>query len=306
MPIKIPMALPAAEALIKENIFVMDEARAVKQDIRPLKIAIMNLMPTKIVTETQFLRLLSNTPLQIDITLLNTASHISKNTCEEHLATFYKTFDEVKHEKFDGLIITGAPVEKLEFTDVDYWQELCDVVEWAHKNVYSTMYVCWGAFAGLYINHGIPKRSLDTKVSGVFRHKNLMSEYPLMRGFNKEFSAPHSRYSGVDRADIEKCDDLIILAESDEAGIYLVANKNGREFFVTGHAEYDFDTLRNEYERDLLKGINPEVPKHYFPDDDPAKEPISTWKAHAHLLYANWLNYYVYQNTPYDLNEMLI
>lgn len=305
MPIKIPMALPAAEALIKENIFVMDEARASRQDIRPLKIAIMNLMPTKIVTETQFLRLLSNTPLQIDITLLNTASHVSKNTSEEHLTTFYKTFNEVKNEKFDGLIITGAPVEKIEFTDVDYWQELCDVVEWAHKNVYSTLYVCWGAFAGLYINHGINKISLDEKISGVFRHKNLMPEYPLMRGFNKEFSAPHSRYSGIEKADVEKCDDLIILAESEEAGIYLVANKNGREVFVTGHAEYDFDTLKNEYERDVAKGINPNVPKNYFPDDDPTKEPISTWKAHAHLLYANWLNYFVYQNTPYDLNEML-
>ncbi len=305
MPIKIPMSLPAAEALINENIFVMDEARAIKQDIRPLKIAIMNLMPTKIVTETQFLRLLSNTPLQIDITLLNTASHRSKNTPEEHLSTFYKTFDEIKNEKFDGLIVTGAPVESLEFKDVDYWNELCEVVDWAHKNVYSTMYVCWGAFAGLYINHGIQKFALDKKMSGIFRHKNLMPEYPLVRGFNKEFSAPHSRYSYIRREDIEKCENLIILAESEEAGIYLVANKNGREFYVTGHGEYDFDTLRNEYERDVAKGINPEVPKHYFPDDDPTKEPINTWKAHAHLLYANWLNYYVYQNTPYDLSEML-
>ncbi len=305
MPIKIPMSLPAAEALINENIFVMDEARAVKQDIRPLKIAIMNLMPTKIVTETQFLRLLSNTPLQIDITLLNTASHVSKNTPEEHLANFYKTFDEVKNEKFDGLIITGAPVESLEFKDVDYWKELCEVVDWAHTNVYSTMYVCWGAFAGLYINHGIEKQSLEKKVSGIFRHTNLVPEYPLMRGFNKEFSAPHSRYSEILKEDIEKVEDLLILAESEEAGVYLIANKNGREFFVTGHAEYDHDTLRNEYQRDVLKGINPEVPKHYFPDDDPTKEPINKWKAHAHLLYANWLNYYVYQNTPYDLNEML-
>ena len=305
MPIKIPMALPAAEALIKENIFVMDEARAVTQDIRPLKIAIVNLMPTKIVTETQFLRLLSNTPLQIDITLLNPASHRSKNTPEEHLSTFYKTFDEVKNQRFDGLIVTGAPVESLDFTDVDYWDELCDIVKWAHTNVYSTMYVCWGAFAGLYINHGIQKYALDKKISGIFRHKNLMPEYPLVRGFNKEFSAPHSRYSYIKREDIEKCKDLIILAESEEAGIYLVANKNGREFFVTGHGEYDFDTLRNEYERDVAKGINPEVPKHYFPDDDPTQEPINVWKAHAHLLYANWLNYYVYQNTPYDLSEML-
>lgn len=305
MPIKIPMSLPAAESLIKENIFVMDESRAVRQDIRPLKIAIMNLMPTKIVTETQFLRLLSNTPLQIDITLLNTASHRSKNTPEEHLSAFYKTFDEVKGDKFDGLIITGAPVELLEFSDVDYWPELCELVDWAHKNVYSTLYVCWGAFAGLNINHGIEKHALDKKLSGIFRHKTLVPENPLVRGFNAEFSAPHSRYSGVKREDIEKIDDLLILAESEEAGVYLVANKNGREVFVSGHCEYDFDTLRNEYERDVLKGINPEVPKNYFPDDDPSKLPINTWKAHANLLFSNWLNYFVYQNTPYDLNEIL-
>lgn len=305
MPIKIPMSLPAADSLIKENIFVMDESRAISQDIRPLKIAIMNLMPTKIVTETQFLRLLSNTPLQIDITLLNTASHRSKNTPEEHLSSFYKTFDEVKNEKFDGLIITGAPVELLEFSDVDYWGELCELVEWSHRNVYSTLYVCWGAFAGLNINHGIEKHALDKKLSGIFRHKTLVPENPLVRGFNAEFSAPHSRYSGIKREDIEKIDDLLILAESEEAGVYLVANKNGREVYVSGHSEYDFDTLRNEYERDVLKGINPEVPKNYFPDDDPANAPINTWKAHAHLLFSNWLNYFVYQNTPYDLNEIL-
>ncbi len=305
MPIKIPMSLPAADSLIKENIFVMDESRAISQDIRPLKIAIMNLMPTKIVTETQFLRLLSNTPLQIDITLLNTASHRSKNTPEEHLSSFYKTFDEVKNEKFDGLIITGAPVELLEFSDVDYWPELCELVAWSHKNVYSTLYVCWGAFAGLNINHGIEKHALDKKLSGIFRHKTLVPENPLVRGFNAEFSAPHSRYSGIKREDIEKIDDLLILAESEEAGVYLVANKNGREVYVSGHSEYDFDTLRNEYERDVLKGINPEVPKNYFPEDDPANAPINTWKAHAHLLFSNWLNYFVYQNTPYDLNEIL-
>ena len=305
MPIKIPMSLPAADSLIKENIFVMDETRAVKQDIRPLKIAIMNLMPTKIVTETQFLRLLSNTPLQLDITLLNTASHRSKNTPEEHLVTFYKTFDEVKNEKFDGLIITGAPVELLEFSDVDYWGELCELVAWAKKNVYSTLYVCWGAFAGLNINHGINKYPLDKKISGIFRHKTLLPENPLVRGFNAEFSAPHSRYSCVKREDIEKVDELLILAESVEAGVYLAAKKNGREVYVTGHCEYDFDTLRNEYTRDVAKGINPEIPKNYFPDDDPTKEPINTWKAHAHLLFSNWLNYFVYQNTPYDLNEIL-
>lgn len=282
----------------------MDESRAISQDIRPLKIAIMNLMPTKIVTETQFLRLLSNTPLQIDITLLNTASHRSKNTPEEHLSSFYKTFDEVKNEKFDGLIITGAPVELLEFSDVDYWPELCELVAWSHKNVYSTLYVCWGAFAGLNINHGIEKHALDKKLSGIFRHKTLVPENPLVRGFNAEFSAPHSRYSGIKREDIEKIDDLLILAESEEAGVYLVANKNGREVYVSGHSEYDFDTLRNEYERDVLKGINPEVPKNYFPDDDPANAPINTWKAHAHLLFSNWLNYFVYQSTPYDIAKV--
>ena len=305
MPVKIPFSLPAAEELIKENIFVMDEKRATMQDIRPLKIAILNLMPTKIVTETQFLRLLSNTPLQLDITLLGVQSHKSKNTPEEHLQAFYKSFDEVKGEKFDGLIITGAPVEFLEFEDIDYWAELKDIIKWSKKNVYSTLYVCWAAFAGLYYNHGVEKLKLDKKISGVFRHRTLMPEHPLVRGFNLEFNAPHSRYSGVRREDIEKIDDLVILAESDEAGIYLIANRNGREFYVTGHSEYDFDTLKKEYERDVLKGIDPEIPKHYFENDDPTATPRNTWRAHANLLYMNWLNYFVYQNTPYDLNEML-
>ncbi len=305
MPVKIPFSLPAAEELIKENIFVMDEKRATMQDIRPLKIAILNLMPTKIVTETQFLRLLSNTPLQLDITLLGVQSHKSKNTPEEHLQAFYKSFDEVKGEKFDGLIITGAPVEFLEFEDIDYWDELKDIIKWSKKNVYSTLYVCWAAFAGLYYNHGVEKLKLDKKISGVFRHRTLMPEHPLVRGFNLEFNAPHSRYSGVRREDIEKIDDLVILAESDEAGIYLIANRNGREFYVTGHSEYDFDTLKKEYERDVLKGIDPEIPKHYFENDDPTATPRNTWRAHANLLYMNWLNYFVYQNTPYDLNEML-
>ncbi len=305
MPIKIPMSLPAAEKLIKENIFVMDESRAVKQDIRPLKIAILNLMPTKIVTETQFLRLLSNTPLQIDITLLATASHQAKNTPMEHLTAFYKTFYEVKDEKFDGMIITGAPVELLGFEDVDYWDELCRVLEWTKKNVYSTLYVCWGAYAGLYYNHGIEKHPLKDKISGVYRHKTLVPEHPLVRGFNPEFSAPHSRFSGVTESDITSKDELVLLAKSEDAGVYLVANKNGREVYVTGHCEYDFDTLRNEYLRDLGKGMNPNVPKNYFPNDDPNLEPIATWRAHAHLLFANWLNYFVYQNTPYNLDEML-
>lgn len=305
MPIKIPMSLPAAEKLIQENIFVMDESRAVSQDIRPLKIAILNLMPTKIVTETQFLRLLSNTPLQLDITLLMTASHRAKNTPLEHLTAFYKTFDEVKDQRFDGMIITGAPVELMGFEDVDYWPELCRVLEWTKKNVYSTLYVCWGAYAGLYHNHGINKVPLSEKISGVFRHKTLMPEHPLVRGFNLEFSAPHSRFSGVNESDISSNDELLLLARSDEAGVYLVANKNGREVYVTGHCEYDFDTLGKEYTRDLEKGINPSVPKHYFPNDDPSKTPIATWRAHAHLLFSNWLNYFVYQNTPYNLDEML-
>lgn len=305
MPIKIPMSLPAADALISENIFVMDEQRAKTQDIRPLKIAILNLMPTKIVTETQFLRLLSNTPLQLDITLLMTESHNAKNTPKEHLTTFYKTFSEVKDTRFDGLIITGAPVELLGFEDVDYWDELCEIIEWSKKNVYSVLYVCWGAYAGLYCNHGIGKFGLDKKVSGVFRHRTLVTSNPLVRGFNLEFSAPHSRFSDINKSDIERNNDLLILAESDEAGIYLIANKNGREVFVTGHCEYDHDTLKNEYLRDLGKGINPEIPKHYFPNDDPEREPVNTWRAHAHLLFSNWLNYFVYQNTPYDLNEML-
>ena len=300
MPIKIPHSLPAKEVLESENIFVMDEARAVSQDIRPLKISILNLMPTKVVTETQLLRLLSNTPLQVDITLLNTASHRSKNTAAEHLETFYKTFSSIEKEKYDGLIITGAPVERLDFADVDYWDELCAIMEWSKTHVYTSLYVCWGAFAGLYYNHGIDKHPLEQKLSGVFRHRTRLPAHPLLRGFNETFCAPHSRYSYVNQSDIES-NPVLLLSDSPEAGVYIAASVDGREVYITGHPEYDTDTLRLEYLRD--RAINPATPppQHYFPENNPALPPVNTWKAHAHLLYSNWLNYFVYQNTPYDL-----
>ena len=301
MPIKIPHSLPAKEVLESENIFVMDEARAVSQDIRPLKISILNLMPTKVVTETQLLRLLSNTPLQVDITLLNTASHRSKNTAAEHLETFYKTFSSIEKEKYDGLIITGAPVERLDFADVDYWDELCAIMEWSKTHVYTSLYVCWGAFAGLYYNHGIDKHPLEQKLSGVFRHRTRLPAHPLLRGFNETFCAPHSRYSYVNQSDIESNPALLLLSDSPEAGVYIAASVDGREVYITGPPEYDTDTLRLEYLRD--RAINPATPppQHYFPENNPALPPVNTWKAHAHLLYSNWLNYFVYQNTPYDL-----
>ena len=301
MPIKIPHSLPAKEVLESENIFVMDEARAVSQDIRPLKISILNLMPTKVVTETQLLRLLSNTPLQVDITLLNTASHRSKNTAAEHLETFYKTFSSIEKEKYDGLIITGAPVERLDFADVDYWDELCAIMEWSKTHVYTSLYVCWGAFAGLYYNHGIDKHPLEQKLSGVFRHRTRLPAHPLLRGFNETFCAPHSRYSYVNQSDIESNPALLLLSDSPEAGVYIAASVDGREVYITGHPEYDTDTLRLEYLRD--RAINPATPppQNYFPENNPALPPVNTWKAHAHLLYSNWLNYFVYQNTPYDL-----
>ncbi len=304
MPIKIPTGLPAREILQKENIFVMDESRAVKQDIRPLKLAILNLMPTKIVTETQIIRLLSNTPLQIELTLLKTATHVSQNTSGEHMQAFYRTFDQVKHEKFDGLIITGAPVENLDFNEVDYWDELCDILDWSKKNVYSTLHICWAAQAGLWHHYGIPKYSLPEKMFGVFSHRNLEPNHPLMRGFDEVFVAPHSRHTEIRREDIEKCDKVEILAESDEAGVYIVASKKRRLFYVTGHSEYDAGTLAAEYFRDVSKGLDIAVPKHYFPGDDPEKMPANMWRSHAHLLFSNWLNYFVYQSTPYDLNTM--
>ncbi len=304
MPIRIPYSLPAAETLKQENIFVMDERRASSQDIRPLRIAILNLMPTKIVTETQLLRLLSNTPLQVDVCLLTPETHYSRNTSEEHLSSFYTNFSAIKKQKFDGMIITGAPVEYLPFEEVDYWNELCGIMEWAKSSVYSTMYVCWGAYAGLYYHYGIKKYPLERKLSGIFRHTTLVPENPLVRGFNTRFNAPHSRYSYLRRQDVDACKKLTVLAESEEAGIFLLVSDDGRECYVTGHPEYDYDTLLKEYERDLTKGIAIEIPKHYFPDDDPSQTPINTWRAHAHLLYSNWLNYFVYQNTPYDLKEL--
>ncbi len=305
MPIKIPFSLPAAEVLEKENIFIMDDVRAMQQDIRPLHIAILNLMPTKIVTETQLLRLLSNTPLQIDITLLTTSTYASRNTSQEHLKSFYTTFDNIKNRKFDGFIITGAPLELKEFGEVDYWDELCEIMEWANHNVFSTLYICWGAFAGLYHKYGIEKHALPKKLSGVYNHKTLFPSHPLVRGFDECFAAPHSRYSGVDIADIENEEELVLLAQSDIAGPYLAASKDGRSIFVLGHSEYDADTLKLEYLRDTERGISPEIPYNYFPNNDPTAIPQNKWRAHAHLLFANWLNYFVYQTTPYNLEEIL-
>ncbi|MEG6567509.1 homoserine O-succinyltransferase [Thermoanaerobacterium saccharolyticum] len=304
MPINIPNGLPAIDILAKENIFVMAEERAIHQDIRPLKIAILNLMPTKSVTETQLLRLLSNNPLQIDLKFLYAASHKSKNTAPEYLEAFYKTFDDIKYEKFDGLIITGAPVEILDFSDVDYWHELEEIMEWSKHNVFSTFHICWGAQAGLYYHYGIPKYPLKEKMFGVFLHRVSKKNVDLLRGFDDEFYAPHSRYTEVRKEDIELVDDLEILSESDEAGVYIVSSKSGRQIFVTGHSEYDPLTLKSEYERDLKKGIPIKIPKHYFPGDDPNNEPIVKWRSHANLLFSNWLNYYVYQKTPYDVNSI--
>ena len=290
--------------MTEENIFVMDEGRAASQDIRPLKVAILNLMPTKITTEAQIIRVLSNTPLQIDITLLTMETHKSTNTPEEHMKAFYRNFSEVKDEKFDGLIITGAPVENLEFDDVDYWDELCEIMRWSKKNVYSTLHICWAAQAGLFYHYGVKKYKLPEKMSGVFTHKNLAPAHPLLRGFDEEFAAPHSRHTEVRREDIEATGKLDILAESEEAGIYIVASKKRRLLYVTGHSEYDAETLKLEYKRDVSRGLDPKVPRHYFPGDDPAKAPKNTWRAHAHLLFSNWLNYFVYQNTPYDLAKI--
>ncbi|MBE6540927.1 MAG: homoserine O-succinyltransferase [Ruminococcaceae bacterium] len=304
MPIKIPTGLPASELLAAENIFTMDELRAASQDIRPLRLAILNLMPTKITTETQIIRLLSNTPLQIELTLLRTASHKASNTSAEHMETFYRTFGDVKNEKFDGLIITGAPVENLDFSDVDYWDELCEIMRWSKSNVYSTLHICWAAQAALWFHYGIPKYPLDKKMFGVFKHKNLQPNHPLLRGFDEEFVAPHSRHTEVKREDVEKCAKLDILAESDEAGLYIIASKKRRLFYVTGHSEYDAETLASEYFRDVNLGKPIEIPKHYFTNDDSALPPKNVWRGHAHLLFSNWLNYFVYQNTPYDLADI--
>lgn len=304
MPVKIPNTLPARETLERENIFIMDEDRAIHQDIRPLRVAILNLMPTKIATETQLLRLLSNSALQVEVTLLHTATHDSRNTDADHLLNHYLTFEDVRGEKFDGLIVTGAPVEQMPFEQVDYWGELAQVFDWVETNVESTFYICWGAQAGLYHRYGIPKYDLPRKMFGVFEHRVLSRTERLLRGFDDIFLAPHSRHTEIRREDIEKIDDLHLLAESDEAGVYIVGSRDGRHLFITGHSEYDPFTLKGEYERDVNKGLPIPVPKNYYPRDDPAQVPTVRWRGHANLLFSNWLNYYVYQVTPYDVSQI--
>ena len=301
MPIQIPNDLPAAGILQQENIFVMPHNRAVVQDIRPLEILVLNLMPTKVVTETQLSRLLGNTPLQVHVELMHTSTHTAKNVSQEHLLTFYKTFDEIKHRKFDGLVITGAPVENMPFEEVDYWPELCRIMEWSKTHVHSTLHICWGAQAGLYYHYGIQKHPLPEKMFGIFKHTADYKRAILLRGFDDTFWVPHSRHTTVLREDIEKVPELKILASSEEAGVYLVMNGQGRHIFVTGHSEYDADTLQREYLRDKKLGLPIQVPVNYFPDDDPAKSPMVRWRAHANLLFSNWLNYFVYQTTPYDI-----
>lgn len=301
MPIQIPNDLPAFETLQKENIFVMQEKRAATQDIRPLEIVLLNLMPTKVATETQLSRLLGNTPLQVNLELMHTTTHVSKNTSQEHLLAFYKSFDELKHRKFDGMVITGAPVENMDFEDVDYWPELCRIMEWSKTNVHSTIHICWGAQAGMYYHYGVPKYPLQEKLFGVFPHKADYKRAILLRGFDDEFWVPHSRHTTVHREDIEKVPELKILASSEEAGVYAVMTKNGRQIFVTGHSEYDPDTLQNEYLRDKSQGKDIKLPKNYYPNDDETKEPLVRWRSHGNLLYSNWLNYVVYQTTPYDI-----
>lgn len=303
MPIRIPDALPATAALESENIFVMTEHRAMHQDIRPLRVLLLNLMPTKITTETQILRKLSNTPIQVEVELLQTVSHDAKNTAAEHLEAFYTTFDEVRDQHFDGLIITGAPVEKLDFEEVDYWPELCEIMEWSKTHVHSTFHICWGAQAGIYYHYRVPKHALPEKMFGVFPHTLAKRTSPLVRGFDDEFWAPHSRFTEVRAADIESHPDLELIAVSDEAGVYVAKSTDSQNFFVFGHPEYDRETLKAEYDRDVARGMDMALPAHYYPDDDPAREPLATWFSHAQLLYTNWLNYYVYQTTPYDISR---
>lgn len=304
MPIKIPDDLPAVKTLEDENIFVMTEKRAITQDIRPLRVALLNLMPLKIETETQLSRLLGNSPLQVELTLLHTKSHVSQNVSQEHLLSFYKVFDEIKDEKFDGLVITGAPVENMEFEDVNYWSELCEIMEWSKTHVTSTLHICWGAQAGLYYHYGIQKHPLDKKLFGVFKHRVEYKKAILFRGVDDEFYVPHSRHTTVLREDIEKVPELKILASSEEAGVFCVFTENGKQIFFMGHPEYTTDTLKNEYERDKSLGLPIDVPKNYFPDDDPSKKPVIKWRAHANLLYSNWLNYFVYQTTPYNIQDV--
>lgn len=304
MPIKIPNELPAVRTLEAENIFVMTETRAITQDIRPLKILILNLMPTKVDTETQLSRLLGNTPLQVEIELLHTSTHKSKNVSEEHLLSFYKEFDEVKDRYFDGLVITGAPVEKMEFEEVEYWKELKTIMEWSKSHVHSTLHICWGAQAGLYYHFGIKKQLMKEKLSGVYEHTVDYKRSILFRGFDEVFYVPHSRYTTVNREDIENTPLLKILASSEEAGVYAVTTPGGKQVFLTGHSEYDADTLEKEYKRDKALGINPKVPKNYYPGDDDTKPPVIRWRAHATLLFTNWLNYFVYQTTPYEIDKI--
>lgn len=304
MPIKIPESLPARATLESENIFTITEHRAVTQDIRPLRILLLNLMPTKIVTETQLARLLGNSPLQIELELIKTTGHESRNTSREHMLAFYKTFDDVRHQHFDGMVITGAPVEQLDFEQVDYWQELCEIMEWSKTHVTSTFHICWGAQAGLYYHFGVKKLPLEKKLFGVFEHRVERRSSMLLRGFDDTFFVPHSRHTTIDRTDIEAVADLKILASSEEAGIYAVATDKGRQIFITGHSEYDADTLRLEYERDKKAGLPIDVPKNYFPGDDDTQPPRVTWRSHANLIYTNWLNYYVYQRTPYIIDDI--
>ena len=304
MPIKIQNDLPVKKILEDENIFVMDESRAVSQDIRPLEIAILNLMPLKEDTELDILRVLSNFPIQLEITFLTTATHRGTHVDRSHLNKFYQTFKDVRYKRFDGLIITGAPVEKMEYEAVDYWPELCDVFAWSKTNVFSTFHICWGAQAGLYYHYGLQKRLLPKKLFGVYSHKVRHRKEPLVRGFDDYFLLPHSRYTEVPARAIHACKDLRILAESEEAGVLLCMSKDGRKIFIMGHAEYDRNTLRDEYNRDAKKGLGTEIPVNYFPNDDPSQKPLLEWRAHSYLLYSNWLNYYVYQLTPYDLNEI--
>lgn len=304
MPIKIPNKLPAASILERENIFFMTETRAQSQDIRPLKVLFLNLMPIKIDTETQFARVLGNTPLQIDLELIAPSAHNSKNTPAEHMLAFYKTFEDVKDNFYDGLIITGAPVEHIPFEEVDYWPELCEIMKWSRTHVYSTLHICWGAQAGLYYHYGIPKVAMEKKLSGIYRHTLESRNTMLFRGFDDTFSVPHSRYTTIEREAVEKIPGLRIMASSPSAGIYAVADEKGRQIFLLGHAEYDADTLKKEYVRDVKAGINPHVPENYFPEDNPDKEPVTSWRSSAHLLYGNWINYYVYQGTPFDITKI--
>lgn len=304
MPIRISAELPAYKTLENENIFVIAKDRAEHQDIRPLKVIILNIMPKKIETESQLMRLLSNTPLQVDIDLMYVSSHVSKNTSLNHLESFYKTFDEVKNNRYDGMIITGAPVEQLDYEQVDYWDEICKIMHWSTTNVFSTLHICWGAQAGLYYHFGIPKYLLSEKMFGIFPHRVEVDNSKLLRGFDDVFYVPHSRHTEVRREDIEKVDQLEILTSSEISGVHIVANKNGRQYFITGHSEYDRDTIANEYFRDVEKGLDIKIPYNYFPDGDPSKTPEFSWRCTANLMFSNWLNYCVYQLTPFNLDEL--